>query len=95
MTIGSVNLLSKTVLLYVVHNFVKQATFASVQNHVHLPFIQDLGGFQRQARELIWGPNRGTRAKFLSLNREQSRVVNGLLTGIIPCVGTPFNGVER
>jgi hypothetical protein len=27
------------------------------------------------------GPSRGTRAKFLSLSREQSRVVTGLLTG--------------
>jgi hypothetical protein len=42
---------------------------------------QDLGPSQRQARELISGPNRGTRAKFLSLSREQSRVIIGLLTG--------------
>jgi hypothetical protein len=40
-----------------------------------------LGPSQRQARELISGPNRGTRAKFLSLGREQSRVFTGLLTG--------------
>jgi hypothetical protein len=37
---------------------------------------QDLGR-SRQARELILGRNWGTRAKFLSLNREQSRVVTG------------------
>jgi hypothetical protein len=42
---------------------------------------QDLSPSQRQAQELISGPNRGTRAKFLFLNREQSRVVTGLLTG--------------
>jgi hypothetical protein len=42
---------------------------------------QDLGPSQRKAWELISGPNRGTRAKFLSLSREQSRVVTRLLTG--------------
>jgi hypothetical protein len=31
---------------------------------------RDLGPSQRQARELISGPNRGTKAKFLSLSRE-------------------------
>jgi hypothetical protein len=31
--------------------------------------------------ELISGPDRGTRAKFLSFSREHSRVVTGLLTG--------------
>jgi hypothetical protein len=41
---------------------------------------RDIGPSQQQARELISRPNRGTRAKFLSLNREQSRVVTGLLT---------------
>jgi hypothetical protein len=53
---------------------------------------RDLGPSQRQARELISGSNRGTRAKFLSLSREQSRVVTGLLTGhnTLP----PFNGAE-
>jgi hypothetical protein len=35
----------------------------------------------RQSRELISGPCPGTRAKFLSFNRKQSRVVIGLLTG--------------
>jgi hypothetical protein len=47
----------------------------------HLRRWQDLGPSQQQARELISGPNRGTRAKFLSLSREQSRVVTGLLIG--------------
>jgi hypothetical protein len=42
---------------------------------------RDLDPSQRQARELISGPNRGTRAKFLSFSRKQSRVVTGLLTG--------------
>jgi hypothetical protein len=41
---------------------------------------RDLGQ-SRQARELISGPNWGTKAKFLSLSREQSKVVTGLLTG--------------
>jgi hypothetical protein len=36
---------------------------------------------QRQARELISGPNLGTGARLLSFNRTQSRVVFGLLTG--------------
>jgi ribonuclease HI len=47
----------------------------------HLRRWQDLDPSQRQARELISGPNRGTRAKFLSLSREQSMGVTGLLTG--------------
>ena len=41
---------------------------------------RDLGHTQRQARELISGPCRGFKAKFLSFNRTQSRVVTGLLT---------------
>ena len=36
---------------------------------------------QRQAWELISGPNLATRARLLSFNRTQSRVVIGLLTG--------------
>jgi len=40
-----------------------------------------LGNTQRQAPELILGPSLGTRAKFLTFNRTQSRVVTGLLTG--------------
>jgi hypothetical protein len=36
---------------------------------------------QRQARELISGPNLATGARLLSFNRTQSRVVIGLLTG--------------
>jgi len=36
---------------------------------------------QRQARELISGPDLATRARLLSFNGTQSRVVTGLLTG--------------
>jgi len=36
---------------------------------------------QRQARELIYGPDLATRVRLLSFNRTQSRVVVGLLTG--------------
>jgi hypothetical protein len=36
---------------------------------------------QRQARELIPGPDLATRARLMSFNRTQSRVVIGLLTG--------------
>jgi hypothetical protein len=36
---------------------------------------------QRQAGELISGPDLATRAQLLSFNRTQSRVVIGLLTG--------------
>ena len=36
---------------------------------------------QRQARELISGPDLATRARLLSFNMTQSRVVIGLLTG--------------
>jgi hypothetical protein len=36
---------------------------------------------QRQARELMSGPDLATRARLLSFNRTQSRVVIGLLTG--------------
>ena len=36
---------------------------------------------QRQARESIFRPNLATRARLLSFNRTQSRVVIGLLTG--------------
>ena len=36
---------------------------------------------QRQAPELISGPDLATRARLLSFNRTQSRVVIGLLTG--------------
>jgi len=36
---------------------------------------------QRQARELISGPDLAARARLLSFNRAQSRIVIGLLTG--------------
>jgi len=40
-----------------------------------------LGDTQRQARELIWGPCLGAKARFLSFNRTHSRAVTGLLNG--------------
>jgi hypothetical protein len=40
-----------------------------------------LGDTQRQAREFISGPSLGTRAKFMTFYRIQSRVVAGLLMG--------------
>ena len=42
---------------------------------------QGLGDTQRQAREFISGPSLGTRAKFFTFNRVQSRAVTGLLMG--------------
>ena len=42
---------------------------------------QGLGNTQRQAREFISGPCPDAKARFLSFNRTQSRVVTGLLTG--------------
>ena len=42
---------------------------------------QGLGNTQKQAREFIPGPSLGTRARFLTFNRTQARVVTGLLTG--------------
>jgi hypothetical protein len=41
----------------------------------------DLGNTRRQAQELISGPCPGTRIELLSSNRNQSRVVTGLVTG--------------
>jgi len=40
-----------------------------------------LGDTQRQAQELISGPSLGTREKFMTFNRIQSRAVIGLLMG--------------
>ena len=47
----------------------------------HWVWWRGLGDTQRQARELISGPCLGDKARFLSFNRTQSRVVTGLLTG--------------
>jgi hypothetical protein len=47
----------------------------------HWVWWQGLGDTQRQAWELILGPCLGTKARFLSFNRTQSRAVTGLLTG--------------
>jgi len=40
-----------------------------------------LGDTQRQAHEFISEPSLGTRAKFMTFNRTQSRAVTGLTTG--------------
>ena len=56
---------------------------------VHWPANQDgahwrgLGDTQRQVREFISGPSLGIKAKFITFNRIQSRVVTGLLTLIV------------
>jgi len=47
----------------------------------HLILWRGPCGTLRQARELISGPDLATRARLLSFNRTQSRVVIGLLTG--------------
>jgi len=47
----------------------------------HLALWHVLYITQRQARELISGPNLATGAQLLPFNRTQSRVVIGLLTG--------------
>jgi hypothetical protein len=46
----------------------------------HQAIWRDLDNTLRQARELISGPCLGTRKKLLSFNRNESRVVTGLLT---------------
>jgi len=47
----------------------------------HLVLWRDPCSTQRQVRELISGPDLATRARLLSFNRTQSRVVTGLLAG--------------
>ena len=47
----------------------------------HLTLWRGPCSTQRQARELISGPNLATGARLLSFNRTQIRVVVGLLTG--------------
>jgi hypothetical protein len=47
----------------------------------HLTLWRGPYSTQRQAAELISGPDLATRAQLLSFNRTQSRVVIGLLTG--------------
>ena len=47
----------------------------------HLALWRGLCSTQRQAQELISGPNLATGTQLLSFNRTQSRVVIGLLTG--------------
>ena len=47
----------------------------------HLVMWRDPCSKQRQGRDLISGPDLATRARLLSFNRTQSRVVIGLLTG--------------
>jgi len=50
-------------------------------NKQHLVLWRGPCSTQRQARELISGPELATRPRLLSFNRTQSRVVIGLLTG--------------
>jgi hypothetical protein len=50
-------------------------------SNLHWAQWQGLADTQRQAREFISGPSLGTRAKFMTLSRIQSRIVTGLLTG--------------
>jgi len=47
----------------------------------HWVWWQGLSNTQRQAQELISHPCPGAKAKFLSFNRTQSRIISGLLTG--------------
>jgi len=47
----------------------------------HLALWRSPCGTQRQAQELISGPNLATGARLLSFNRTQSRAAIGLLTG--------------
>jgi len=60
------------------HCFIPMLAITEV---LHESPIVALGDTQRQARELIWGPCLGVKARFLSFNRTQSRAVTGLLTG--------------
>jgi hypothetical protein len=53
----------------------------SLMENQHLVLWRGPSSTQGQARELISGPNLATRARLLSFNRTQSRVVNGPLTG--------------
>jgi len=48
---------------------------------LHLVLWRGPCSIYRQARDLISGPDRATKARLLSFNRTQSRVVIGLLTG--------------
>jgi hypothetical protein len=57
-----------------------QNRHSSWLNSQHCASWNDPSGTLRQARELISGPSRSNRAKFLSLNRTQSRVVTCFLT---------------
>ena len=50
-------------------------------NKKHLALWQSPCNTQRQARELIWGPDLAMGARLLSFNRTQTRAVIGLLTG--------------
>jgi len=47
----------------------------------HWAWCQELGNTQKQAQELILGPCPGAKARFLSFNRTQFRVIIDLLTG--------------
>jgi hypothetical protein len=53
----------------------------------HLALWRGPCSTQRQARELISGPNLATGARLLSFNRTQIRAVIGLLTGHLHVMG--------
>jgi len=55
--------------------------FFSKTSNQHGAQWRGLGDTQRQAWEFILGSSLGTRAKFMTFNRIQSRVVTGLLMG--------------
>jgi len=58
----------------------RRKTKCSMENQ-HLVLWHGPCSTQRQARELISGPDLATRARLLSFNRRQSRTVIGLLSG--------------
>jgi hypothetical protein len=58
-----------------------QNTHSRWLNSQHSASWNDPSSTLRQARELISRPNRSNRVKLSSLNRTQSRVVTGFLTG--------------
>jgi hypothetical protein len=62
---------------------VSQYTKGKYEHSIHSKSYvwYNLGNTLRQARDLILGPCPGIKARLLSFNRMQSRVVTGLLTG--------------
>ena len=75
-----------TALYVVIHTItvtvdILQKSLSRWLGNQHRAQWQGLGDTQRQARELISGPSLGSRAKFMTFNKFQSRAVTGLLTG--------------